>query len=88
MLELLVASNAGLSCQKFQKADLLGQNLRNCKGIFPKEKWCAFFFSSHEERMREENMRKVRPDFRVRRKTLKSGLTQMTSSTNDADGAR
>jgi hypothetical protein len=53
MLELLVASNAGLSCQNFQKEDLFGGDLMSCNRtfpgksqklsfIFPKEKWHTF----------------------------------------------
>jgi hypothetical protein len=44
--------------------------------------------AAYEERMREENMRKVRPVLRVRRTILEKVLTQMTSCANNADGAR
>ncbi len=44
--------------------------------------------AAYEERMREANMRKVRPVLRVRRTIFEKVLTQMTSCANNADNAR
>jgi hypothetical protein len=47
IMELLVASNVGLSCWNFQKDDLFGGNLRNWNDIFSNEKWRALLASFH-----------------------------------------
>jgi hypothetical protein len=44
--------------------------------------------AAYEKRLREENMRKVRPVLRVRRTIFEKVLTQMTSCANNADNAR
>lgn len=44
--------------------------------------------AAYEKRLREENMRKVRPVLRVRPTIFEKVLTQMTSCANNADNAR
>ena len=44
--------------------------------------------AAYEKRLREENMRKVRPVLRVRPTIFEKVLTQMTSCANNSDNAR